>query len=397
MDELNSITFYYMKIGIAGPLNVQVLNLKNHKQNLPRCHEFPMYALFINSLIKEGHTITAITISREIEETIIIEDDGIKLIIVPRKPGAGRRLFNYEIKEITKEINNSDIDIIHALWSYEFGWAATNSKIPNVITLQDHAYTILKYQFDFFRMARYLMNIIVLRKSSFLISNSKYLFELLSKKNKNKARIISNFYPKDLGNYYDTSSPKQNYIVTISSGYGKRKNVHNSILAFAILRKKYKNLKYRIIGTQMEPGGGAYIFATERNITDGIEFVGSIPFPEVIEQIKNAEAVVHPSLEESFGMAVLEPMIIGTPVIGGENSGNVPHLLQNDKTGITCDVNSPQSIADGIMKILDNKEFALKIKENAYNFVTQNFNESKIISQHIDYYKDIILATRKNV
>jgi len=384
-----------MKIGIAGPLNVQTLNLKHNKEELPVCHEFPMYSLFINSLIDQGHTVTAITLSREINTIKIIADDNIKLIIIPRKGKAGRRLFRYEIIEITKVIDNSDIDIIHALWSYEYGWAATNSQVPHVITLQDHAFTILKFQFDFFRFARYVMNFIVLNKSSHLISNSKYLFELLSKNNQAKARIISNFYPNDLENHYSATNEKQNYIVTISSGYGKRKNVHNSILAFALLRKKYNNLKYRIIGTQMESGGGAYIFAMEKNIAEGIEFIGSIPFSEVIEQIKNAKAVVHPSLEESFGMAVLEPMIIGTPVVGGEKSGNVPYLLQDSKTGITCDVNSPQSIADGIIKILDDEKLATHIIESAYKFVTQNFNESKIINEHIDYYEYILSQQTK--
>ena len=52
----------------------------------------------------------------------------------------------------------------------------------------------------------------------------------------------------------------------------------------------------------MGVGGRAYEFAKKRNIAQNIEFIGRISFEEVIEQIKGAKVLIHPSLEESFGM-----------------------------------------------------------------------------------------------
>ena len=150
-----------------------------------------------------------------------------------KKKSAGRRLFNFERKVIKQIINKSNLDIVHALWSYEFAWAALSSNTVSVITLQDHALTMLKYQFDFFRMARFLMNYIVLSKSHFLISNS-HNYSIFPENKQNKTRIIPNFYSEDLVRHYSDSLAKGNYIISICNGVGKRKNVQKSILAFSI-------------------------------------------------------------------------------------------------------------------------------------------------------------------
>ena len=46
--------------------------------------------------------------------------------------------------------------------------------------------------------------------------------------------------------------------------------------------------------------------------------------------MRKALILIHTSRGESFGMAVLEAMIIGMPVIGGEKSGNI---LDHGKAG----------------------------------------------------------------
>ena len=89
-------------------------------------------------------------------------------------------------------------------------------------------------------------------------------------------------------------------------------------------------------------------------------------------------------------MVVLEAMIIGTPVIGGEKSGNIPYLLDHGKTGELCNINSPEDIGKSILKILQDKEYAEKLMRNAYKYAKKNYSENIIVSKYIDYYYDIL-------
>ena len=77
--------------------------------------------------------------------------------------------------------------------------------------------------------------------------------------------------------------------------------------------------------------------------------MGWMPYTECLRTLaKEIDVLVHPSLEESHGMAVTEAMAIGLPVIGGKYSGAIPWTLGDGKAGMLVDVRSPHAIADGM-------------------------------------------------
>ncbi len=381
-----------MKIGIAGPVDVHMLNMDIGSHELANDFPFPMYSMLANNLIDRGFQVVIFTLSAHVKEVVEFKNHALTLCIAPARPNPGRRFFNHEVRVLSELMTAHNPDVIHALWSYEFAMAAQRTGLPYVVSLQDHATTILKFHKDPYRTVRWFMNYFVLKKTRHLIANSQYLFNLLDKKQQTKARIIYNFYPKDLEMHFKDSQNKGNYILSISNGFGKRKNIQNSILAFSKLHQKYPWLEYRIVGIDMEVGGPANEFAVSRGVEEGIKFVGKLPFEEVIKEIVRAKVVVHPSLEESFGMSVLEPLVIGTPVVGGIRSGNVPYLLGLGKTGRVCDVLDPEDIAREVSYLLDNEKKAEDIRTRAFEFARDNFNEDLIVQRHIDAYKEVLFG-----
>lgn len=61
-------------------------------------------------------------------------------------------------------------------------------------------------------------------------------------------------------------------------------------------------------------------------------------------------------------MVVLGAMVTGTPVIGGNQSGTIPFRLDQRKSGMLCDINSPEDIAKCVLKLLKNADLSEQSK-----------------------------------
>ena len=68
---------------------------------------------------------------------------------------------------------------------------------------------------------------------------------------------------------------------------------------------------------------------------DNLEFLGRLPEEELARLYARASVLLAPYEKEGFGMAVLESMASGTPVLA-LNDGNLPHLLR-EKGGVLCE------------------------------------------------------------
>jgi L-malate glycosyltransferase len=106
-----------------------------------------------------------------------------------------------------------------------------------------------------------------------------------------------------------------------------------------------------MIGHGFGPGGPAERWAAERHIAEGITFVGPLPHELVLDALTKADILVHPALEESYGMAIGEAQLAGVPVIGGASSGGVPWALDYNQAGRLVDVRSSRSIAAAMVEL----------------------------------------------
>jgi L-malate glycosyltransferase len=381
-----------MKIGIIGPMDIKSINIQI-KEELPEAYSFPLISHLINGLLEQGHEVIAYTTSSKIEKPLVYKTDNVTICIGPSGKHPGRRFFNKEIKILTELINSNPPDIIHAHWSYEFAWAAINSGIPHVVTLHDVASVILRNQFDPYRIVRWYMNLVTLSKAKHLIANSNYTFNTLTKKERQKTTIINNFYPQELDEI-SFSKKKGNYIITVSNAFDKRKNISESLKAFSIIKEYFPHLQYYLVGNEMGLGGAAYKYAVKNNLHYGVKFMGSKNHEDIITLIKDAVLMVHPAKEESFGMTVLESMVLGTPVVGGSASGNIPYLLRHKETGLVCDITDPGKIGASIKKLLIDKNLYERLQKNARKYAVQEFSESVTVNRHLELYRSILQKER---
>ena len=105
--------------------------------------------------------------------------------------------------------------------------------------------------------------------------------------------------------------------ITILSSWSARKNGTAAIEAFAEVRAQIPGVSLHMIGQGLGPGGPGERWASEHHIAEGITFVGPQPHDRVLEYLTTADILVHPALEESAGMVLVEAQTRR----GGSNRG----------------------------------------------------------------------------
>jgi glycosyltransferase involved in cell wall biosynthesis len=73
--------------------------------------------------------------------------------------------------------------------------------------------------------------------------------------------------------------------------------------------------------------------------------------PDVASWLRRASVYVQPSRWEGFGLAVLEAMVCGLPVVATRVS-SLPELVADGDTGVLVPPDDPDSLARGIVRAL---------------------------------------------
>jgi len=81
---------------------------------------------------------------------------------------------------------------------------------------------------------------------------------------------------------------------------------------------------------------------------------------DVYDELEKVDIYVQPSISESFGLAILQAMSMGLPVVA-TNTGGIPEVVTSDKTGILVESKDPESLADGLIDFLRDPKKAQKM------------------------------------
>jgi len=386
-----------LRIGIAGPISLDLLDYpRGRPSNLPEGYPAPIIAHFVNGLLKRGHRIAVFTTSKDLEKPRVFDQGQLIAAVSPRyRPRSALSFFRAERRWLNGLMAEYRCDVIWAMWSYEFALAALDSGLPTVVHYHDHAWTILRNNTDAYRFLRWLLNARVTRRAKNRVVNSEYLKEALGRHGRG-ACVIPNFLPVDPALRELPVAERASFIVTISNGFAGCKNVRRALEAFQGVREQGLCDEYRLIGNQMGPGEEAERYAVAHGVAGGVKFVGAVSYEKALAQIAEARLLVHPALEESFGMTILEAMRAGTPVVAGRASGNVPHLLDMGRCGFLCNICDPRDIEAAVTEAFRQGADAQAKAEAAKARFAQYYNEDRVMERFERYCAHVLDPSLSN-
>lgn len=122
-------------------------------------------------------------------------------------------------------------------------------------------------------------------------------------------------------------------------------------------------------------------------IRDSAHFFDATTDPR--EFLAIMDVFTRPSIEEGFGIAVVEAMLMGAPVVA-TNVGGFKSILNEGEFGILVEPKDVPGLKDALVKMLTDRSFAEKTALAARQHAVLNFSAEKQAAQIEDVYAEVI-------
>lgn len=294
-------------------------------------------------------------------------------------------IFPFYVK---KALKKEDHDLIHAHWFMSGLAASAFRKIPKIITMHDVSLLHLPEQNKrYINYYRWAINRFKKLEIPIIVVSDRAKQDAIRYANypEHLVHVIYNginheqFFQKN----NESLRPNDTFRIIYSGGLGKRKNVGLLLKAFKIVEEKRDNVELVISGGH--PERTEYPGMANRAGIKNIRFTGFIDDDKMSDFYRSGHLMVFTSEYEGFGMAPLEAMASGTPVLsskGGalqETSGNGAQYFDYDA----------DDLASQIIDLYDNsarrEELTHKGKLQASKY---SWEESAAL--HLKVYRSIV-------
>lgn len=174
------------------------------------------------------------------------------------------------------------------------------------------------------------------------------------------------FQPPLRGARRPPAVPDQPYAICVT-GTDEHKNTVGLVAAWGLLPSELR-ARHRLLIVGNAPSGVRRVWerAIERaESADSIQITGAVTDEHLVELLQHAELSITPSLEEGFGLPVLEAAACGCAAISSDR-GSLPEVL--DEPESCFDPTDPAAIAEAIHRAItnvDHREVLLAAGRNA--------------------------------
>lgn len=142
------------------------------------------------------------------------------------------------------------------------------------------------------------------------------------------------------------------------------------IQAMDLLRERIPELRLEIVGAGPQKAElEALVIALD--LRSRVQFVGWRP--DVQRYLEGWDLFILPSLEEGFGMAAVEAMSSGLPVIASR-VGGLKEVIADDKTGWLVEPKNPEALARKIYLVLGDHCRRKRVAEAGRQYAAEHFS-----------------------
>src|SRR5687767_4702389 len=346
------------------------------------------------ALAQKGHQVHFITYQQPVRLGSFTPNIFYHEVHVPTYP-----LFDYPPYEtalastMVDVIKNNNLDLLHVHYAIPHASAAFMAKqilkkkgkeIPVITTLHGTDITLVGRDKTYAPVVTFSIN-----ESDAITAVSNNLRDETYKSFKIEKEIeviynfvdVQRFTRKPIDAFKKVIAPNGERILLHASNFRKLKRVPDVVKIFAEVNKQIPS-RLLFVGDGPERTGVESL-SRELGIFDQVSFVGKQEQMEDILAI--ADLFLLPSEYESFGLAALEAMAAGVPVIS-TNAGGLSEINIHDETGFMGDVGDVETMSKYAIQILKENGVLKGFKERAASHA-KKFDISNIVPLYEKLYE----------
>lgn len=124
-------------------------------------------------------------------------------------------------------------------------------------------------------------------------------------------------------------------------------------------------------------------------VADGVVFAGfRNDMPQVFREL---DVLVHPALMEGLGVAILQAMAAGVPVVASP-VGGIPEAVQDGVTGIHVPPANPEAVAEAVCRLLGDPALRARMGAAGRAFVEREFSPARMVEGVLSVYRSVLDA-----
>lgn len=182
---------------------------------------------------------------------------------------------------------------------------------------------------------------------------------------------------------YSLDGPFLLFVSTIEP----RKNLPTLLRAFRRLLDDYKlDVKLTVVGQRGWFCGEVFAVTESQNLSENVAFLGHVPMEDLVLLYNAAQALVHPSYYEGFGLPPLEAMACGTPSIVA-NVSSLPEVVGDASLLIAPDDVEGWTVA--MWRVLTDNSLRSELSAKGLTRA-QLFSWKKAAQATLDLYKRLL-------
>ena len=171
------------------------------------------------------------------------------------------------------------------------------------------------------------------------------------------------------------------------------KNYHGLIRAFVQVHKEHDDTLLLIVGNGPERERLLFL-ARSLGLEDCVKI---LPWArDVATYYKTCDVYVQPSIYEGWGLAVIEAMASGAPVVMAD-VGCAGEMVRNEETGLVVPVDDEQALAHAIGRLLTDHELARKLAANGNAEVKKLATKAETLMLYKTSWEQALFHGRKRL
>ena len=201
------------------------------------------------------------------------------------------------------------------------------------------------------------------RRADAIVTNSRYTAALVGKTfgvADDRIHVCSPGAPvwRTLG--HGPNLPRDGYVLCVGT-LEARKNVGALLDAYAHLLRRGRPVAPLVLAGRSTPDAAAWLErVSSAPLAGHVRYLGYVPAADRERLFAGASLLVVPSLDEGFGIPVLEAMSAGVPVIAADR-GALPEVLGD--AGTLVDPDDVEAFAAAVGRMLEDRSFATDCAE----------------------------------